>query len=167
MVSAEGETASRGRIWRSEVARAQWMLYYLGKEAFREEPKERPTISNARLAEIVEAGLPVSVADYLRQRTHMSARKFGHIVPRSTLQSKRKSADKKLSVEQSDRIMRVAQVYAHAAEVFGDSKRAETWMKRTNPRMPDERTPEEILKTSYGARYIDDVLTQFECGIAP
>lgn len=167
MVSAEGDTTNQRPIGRSEIARTQWMLYYLGQEAFRDEPKERPTISNARLAEIVEAGLPVSVADFLRQRTHMSAQKFGHIVPRGTLQSKRKSADKKLSVEQSDRIMRVAEVYAHAAEVFGDSERAETWMKRTNPRMPDERTPEEMLKTSYGARYIDDVLTQFECGIAP
>lgn len=143
---------------------AQWLAFYLGDEALKGE-LGRATLSNARLAEVVEAGLPVAAADWLRQRSHMSAKQFGKIIPRSTLESRRKSGEQALSVEQSGRVMRVAEIYARAAEVFGDHERAEQWMKRTNPGMPHGRTPAEMLLTSYGARHVDDVLTRLEHGI--
>ncbi|WP_290651494.1 antitoxin Xre/MbcA/ParS toxin-binding domain-containing protein [Aquisalimonas sp.] len=152
---------------------AKWLIYYLGENIFQRQARGGrkasraivTTVSGTELAGIVEAGLPVSAAEFLRQRTHMSVKRFGQFIPRSTLESKRKSAEQTLSAEQSDRIMRIAEIYARAAEVFGDSDRAERWMKRTNPQMPDGRTPEEMLLTSYGARHVDDVLTRLEHGI--
>ncbi|WP_067564312.1 type II RES/Xre toxin-antitoxin system antitoxin [Halofilum ochraceum] len=152
--------------------REQWLAFYLGTDD--STPRKGPkapqvrvrwsSMKGASLAAFVEAGLSVDTAESLRQRTHMTVKGFGRFIPRSTLQSKRKS-DQRLSTEQSDRIMRIAEVYAHAATVFGDSDRAERWMKRTNPQMPDERTPEEMLEHSYGARLVDEVLTQLEHGV--
>jgi putative toxin-antitoxin system antitoxin component (TIGR02293 family) len=151
------------------LERGQWRAYYLGLEDSEVSAKphkiESPDlVSRDSMRSVVEAGLTVYTAESLRRRTHMTVKRFGRFIPRSTLQSKRER-DQKLSIEQSDRLMRLADVYAHAAVVFGDSERAERWMKRTNPQMPDERTPEEMLETSYGAQLVDDVLTQLEHGV--
>lgn len=143
---------------------AAWLAFYLG-DVTSEHKIEQAALSNARLVEIVEAGLPVTAAEWLRRRTQMSTKQFGQIIPPSTLRSKRKNANNRLSTEQSDRVMRVAEIYAHAADVFGGHEPAKQWMQRTNPRMPDGRTPEEMLATSYGARYVDDILVQVEHGI--
>lgn len=166
MASNPSESAAR----RAPRDREQWLAFYLGAdEAGRGQAPRGPgvhrvALSGKHLAGMVESGLSVATAESLRRRTHMTVKHFGQFIPRTTLESKRQS-NQKLSAEQSDRVMRVAEVYAHAADVFGDSERAEKWMKRTNPRMPEGRTPEDMLRTSYGARYVDDVLTQIEHGI--
>lgn len=156
-----------------QIQRQQWLAFYLGNDKSTPQKALRKALpvrfawssmDEATLGALVEAGLSVYAAESLRQRTHMTIRGFGRFIPRSTLQSKRKS-EQKLSTEQSDRIMRIAEVYAHAAAVFGDSDRAERWMKRTNPQMPEGRTPEDMLEHSYGARLVDEVLTQLEHGV--
>ena len=158
-----GEAAARPRDHR---ARLRWLAYYLGEDPLGGE-HWRSHQSNAQLASTVEAGFSTTAAEFLRRRTGMSVRSFGQIIPRSTLQSKRMRADTKLSPRQSDRVMQVAALYAHAAEVFGSSEHAVKWMKRTNPQMPGERTPEEMTGTSYGLCVVDDALTRVEHGVVP
>lgn len=119
--------------------------------------------SGAEFARIIETGLPVEAAGILSQRTHMSVKKFAQLIPRSTLESRRKSPNKTLTPEQYDRVMRVAEAYAHVAETFGDPDRAERWMKRTNRQMPDAPTPEQMLLTSYRARHVGDALSPTGC----
>ena len=79
---------------------AKWLAYYLGEEGLLSRDgagkkgarRVGSTVTGSELAGIVEAGLPVSAAEHLRERTHMSLKRFGQFIPRSTLESKREVA---------------------------------------------------------------------------
>lgn len=154
-----------------------WLSYYLDNltgastidepgQSGRPRQGDSPHITGARRVGLVEEGLPLRSAEILRQRIHMTTAEFSRIgIPRSTLASKRQRRSKVLSTEQSDRVMRIAQVYAHAAETFGDPERGQQWMARTNPHMPNNRTPADLLGTETGAGYVEEVLTQLDYGI--
>jgi putative toxin-antitoxin system antitoxin component (TIGR02293 family) len=137
--------------------------YYLGNAE--DIGMEWPTGADvSRFYRAVRIGFCVQSAFTVRQRTHIESKVFNAVLPRTTLQSRQQSG-RRLTPEQSEKVLRIAHAYARAAEVFGDQGRGEVWMDREHPEL-DDQTPAELLDTEFGARRIEQLLGRIEHGIA-
>jgi putative toxin-antitoxin system antitoxin component (TIGR02293 family) len=111
------------------------------------------------LAQRVERGLPVSTLE--KFAGHVSphdVRRFSYrLVPKSTLERRRR--DKKpLTTEESDRLARIAKVFAFGLEIFHDEAKVRTFLDRPHP-MLDNKPPLEVaLATGPGADAVINIL---------
>lgn len=112
----------------------------------------------------VRSGFHVNSAYAVRTRTHIGARVFDRVLSRTTLQSRRQAGGR-LNPEQSEKVLRIAHVFARAVEVFGDRSRGEEWMGRVHSEL-EGQTPAEMLDTEFGARRVEQLLGRIEHGIA-
>jgi putative toxin-antitoxin system antitoxin component (TIGR02293 family) len=108
-------------------------------------PKKTGTLT---LAYSVEKGLPVSALDKFATRVSPDdARRFSYrVVPKPTLERRRRDKQP-LSTEESDRLARVAKVFAFGLEVFRDEAKVRSFLDRPHP-MLDDRAPLEIALAS-------------------
>jgi putative toxin-antitoxin system antitoxin component (TIGR02293 family) len=70
----------------------------------------------------------------------------------------------RLSVSESERLWRFAEILAHATRVFGSQADAEQWLDRPAIGL-DQRKPITLLRTHPGARLVEDYLTRIEHGV--
>jgi putative toxin-antitoxin system antitoxin component (TIGR02293 family) len=85
------------------------------------------------------------------------------IIPQRTLQHRR-SRREKLTIEESDRVVRAIRVLSRAEAVYGGRERALAWLRRPNPRL-DARAPLSLLKTDTGSRIVEELLVQIDEGM--
>jgi putative toxin-antitoxin system antitoxin component (TIGR02293 family) len=87
------------------------------------------------------------------------------VVPKRTLA--RRSAEKQpLSVEETDRAVRLARVGKMAETVFGNVEKAHRWLRKPKPSLEGE-TPLNYLVSETGARVVEEMLTRIDHGILP
>ena len=116
------------------------------------------------MAQAVRRGLPWAAFEALVAALAISQAELAatlHIRARTL--SRRKDAGK-LEAMESDRLFRLARVFAHAVEVFDSRERARDWLETENRALAGQR-PLELLDTDAGAREVDDVLGRIEHGI--
>ena len=121
--------------------------------------KPKTTETTLTLASSVEKGLPVSALEKLAGRiSPLDVRGFTHrIVPKPTLERRRKEKQP-LSTEESDRLARIAKVFAFALEVFRDDAKVRRFLDAPHP-MLDEKAPLEIaLGSGLGADAVINLL---------
>jgi putative toxin-antitoxin system antitoxin component (TIGR02293 family) len=115
------------------------------------------------LVDIVEQQLPTSSINRLLAlgvtRTEVSS----VVIPSRTLQHRR-SRREKLTVEESDRVLRMMRALSQAEEVYETRERALQWLRRANPRLGN-RKPLELLKTDAGSRIVEELLVQIDEGV--
>ena len=125
----------------------------------------RSLAKSGALAELVREGLPVKALLLLAERLDLRqaeiAEKIG--IPLRTL-TRRMSSDSKLTAAESDRTVRLAQVYATAVETLGDADKAATWLKTPNRVLRGGR-PLDQLDTDPGVREVEDVLGRIAYGV--
>ena len=85
------------------------------------------------------------------------------IIPLRTLQHRR-SRREKLTVEESDRVLRVIRVVSLAESVYGSRERALAWMRNSHARL-DGRAPLSLLSTDTGSRIVEELLVQIDEGM--
>src|ERR1700677_1599177 len=85
------------------------------------------------------------------------------IIPRRTLQHRR-SRRQKLTVEESDRVLRAIRVLSLAESVYGSRQRALAWLRKPHGRL-DGRAPLSLLKTDTGSRIVEELLIQIDEGM--
>jgi putative toxin-antitoxin system antitoxin component (TIGR02293 family) len=116
------------------------------------------------LAKLVRRGLPVGAVQFVLDSGVLSAAELDRIVlPRKTLANRRKLGT--LTLEQSDRLVRVARVIAAAEETFGSREKAGTWLRRPTTTLAGE-SPLDLLDTDEGAREVETLLGRIAHGIA-
>jgi putative toxin-antitoxin system antitoxin component (TIGR02293 family) len=72
--------------------------------------------------------------------------------------------EKPLSVEQSGRAWKFAEILGRATELLGSQAEAEAWLER--PAMAlDQRKPIDLLSTPAGVEAIEEHLTRLEYGV--
>jgi putative toxin-antitoxin system antitoxin component (TIGR02293 family) len=87
------------------------------------------------------------------------------VVPRRTLA--RRVADREpLTVEETDKAVRLARVDRLASDVFGDAAKAHRWLRKPKGSLEGE-TPLAYLATEAGARVVEEMLNQIDHGILP
>ena len=117
------------------------------------------------LAELVRQGLPVKALLLLAERLDLRqaeiSEKIG--IPKRTL-TRRLTQHSRLTAAESDRAVRLAQVYANAAETLGDGDKAAAWLKTPNRALRGGR-PLDQLDTDPGVREVEDVLGRIAYGV--
>ena len=125
----------------------------------------KPVNKSGALAELVREGLPVKslllLAERLDIRQAEISEKIG--IPKRTL-TRRLTQHERLTAAESDRAVRLAQVYANAAETLGDGDKAATWLKTPNRALRGGR-PLDQLDTDPGVREVEDVLGRIAYGV--
>jgi putative toxin-antitoxin system antitoxin component (TIGR02293 family) len=123
----------------------------------------RPPATEGEILRIVEGRLAPSVIQRLTslglERTEIDA----VVIPSRTLQHRR-SRREKLTVEESDRVLRVIRVLSLAESVYESRERALAWLRKPHARL-DGRTPLSLLKTDTGSRIVEELLIQIDEGI--
>lgn len=122
--------------------------------------------SRLGLADSITAGLPVAALDRLAGIVAPDDSHFKHkLVPKATLE-RRVRAAKRLSVEESDRLARIAKVFAMGLEVYRDEGRTRAFLGRPHA-MLDGRTPLDVaLGTGPGADAVINLLGRGAYGAA-
>ncbi len=114
------------------------------------------------LAGRIEAGLPAETVDALRAHGFEAEDLYRLVLNRRTL-ARRKGA--RLQPDESDRVVRLARVYALARRAFpGAPEYALEWLREPK-RALDGRAPLAVLASDAGARAVEDLLVQLEEGI--
>jgi len=120
-----------------------------------------PPTTGTDLLHVVESRLAPSVITRLiaagLQRNEIDAA----IIPLRTLQHRR-SRREKLTVEESDRVLRMIRILSHAQTVYGSRERALAWLR--TPKI-EGRTPLSLLNTDAGSRIVEELLIQIDEGM--
>lgn len=110
-------------------------------------------------------GLPFSALVRFEERSRLSAAEIGRLirVPATTLARRRKAH--RLDPDESDRLYRLAVVFARAAELFeGDAEAARRWL--TGPvRGLGYQVPLDLAGTEAGAKMVLDLVGRLEHGV--
>lgn len=85
------------------------------------------------------------------------------VVPKRTL-ARRTSEGEPLTVEETDKAVRLARVDRLAANVFGDAAKAHRWLRKPKKLLRGE-TPLAYLATEAGARIVEEMLHRIDHGI--
>ena len=120
--------------------------------------------SQADLALAVRNRLPLSALKGLSQAGLSEQEIESFVIPQRT---RRHRADKNqpLTVDESDRAVRLLRVQTLAEETFGDREKASRWLRRPLTELHGE-PPLVIAQTEAGARVIETILGKIAWGAA-
>ncbi|HTW69050.1 MAG TPA: antitoxin Xre/MbcA/ParS toxin-binding domain-containing protein [Acetobacteraceae bacterium] len=124
----------------------------------------RNVCSQADLALAVRRRLPLVALKGLAQAglTEQEIERF--VIPQRT---RRHRADKKqpLTIEESDRAVRLLRIQTVAEDTFGSTEKANIWLRRPLSEINGE-SPLDIVQTEAGARVIETILAKIAWGAA-
>ena len=145
-----------------DIARTYAMLG--GRDTIR-----RPVRNSLEAHDVLMAGLPSLALLHLAREVRFLAtdsvldKAIG--ISLRTLQRRRKDgAGTVLSVEQSNRTWKFAEILGRAAEIFGSKEEAEAWMNQPAIGL-DQRRPIDLMATAAGTEAVEDYLTRIEYGV--
>jgi len=112
----------------------------------------------------ISKGLAFSELEHLRHEIDEPMESLARqlSISRSTLQ--RRKAERRLSPQESDRVIRFWKILQHAVDLFGTVDRARTWLKHPQFGLGGA-VPMEFAKTEAGAREVDDLLGRIDYGV--
>jgi putative toxin-antitoxin system antitoxin component (TIGR02293 family) len=111
---------------------------------------------------MVKQGLPVESLMNMVEEAYVTDMEADVIVKTRTLRRRRASAAP-LTPSESERMARIARLYAQAETVFGNSEKAKVWMHRPNRALQNE-LPLDMATTDAGARLVETVLERIAWG---
>jgi putative toxin-antitoxin system antitoxin component (TIGR02293 family) len=112
-------------------------------------------LPGSALAHLVEGFTSLEKSPALEKAVGMSLR---------TVQRRRGAPARRLSLEQSARTWKFAEILARATELFGSRDEAEKWLERPATGL-DRRRPIDLLATPAGVELVEEFLTQLEYGV--
>ena len=112
----------------------------------------------------VERGLPLSVLDEFSAYSGIPVKDLLEVViPPRTLKHRR-ARKEPLSMEESDRLVRVARLFELAVRIFGDPEKARRWLTKPKVRF-EEHTPLSMMRSELGGRGVEEMLVQIDEGM--
>jgi putative toxin-antitoxin system antitoxin component (TIGR02293 family) len=114
----------------------------------------------------LKQGLPTDAFDMLKERLNITDNTLSRIVqiPQRTLNRRREKG--RLRTDESERVLRLAQVCDMAFNVFGSREKAESWLK-TPARGLGGKIPLEYADTDLGAHEVINLLGRIDHGVFP
>lgn len=122
-----------------------------------------PARTEQDLRDIVKRQLPPSAINRLLVLGLTRADINQLVIPLRTLQHRR-SRREKLSVEESNRVLRLMRALSQAENVYGTRERALAWLRRPNAQLAGQ-SPLSLLDTDSGIRIVDELLVQIDEGM--
>lgn len=135
-----------------------------GKETIK-----KPVQNSLDAHDLLMVGLPTSALLYLTAQVSFLTNvgtldKTIGISVRTLQRRKKEPKDSMLSVEQSNRTWKFAEILGRATDILGSREEAEAWMN-TPALGLDQRKPIDLLATAVGMEAIEDYLTRIEYGV--
>lgn len=114
---------------------------------------------------VTRDGLPVETLSQLAEKLAIDRKTLAKVVGISdrTL-SRRIAAGAKLTLEEGDRTMRLARVFAQAEDTLGSPEKASRWLQRPNLALGNAR-PLDLLDTDTGRFEVETILGRIEWGL--
>jgi putative toxin-antitoxin system antitoxin component (TIGR02293 family) len=138
-------------------------MFAMSKEAVLR--KGAPLLATLRLdLEAVESGLPVSTLTKFLSASGMQCRDIYKVVISARTLKQRIKRREPLTMDEADRLLRLIRVYDETAHVFGNRKKALSWLTQPKLRF-NERTPLQMLRTDLGGRMVEEMLVQIDEGM--
>ncbi len=88
---------------------------------------------------------------------------FALVVPKRTL-ARRTANGEPLSIEETDKALRLERIAGLAGRAFGDMAKANRWLRKPKQQLAGA-TPLAYLMSEAGARVVEDMLTRIEYGM--
>ena len=127
----------------------------------------REVRSESDLIEVVRAGLPALALDSVLKEfaalVGIQPLIYSAVGKRRTLQRKRTMASA-LSIDEYDRLARLARLLVRAEEALGNTDTAHRWMVKPNRALGGER-PLALLDSDVGSLAVERVLGRIEHGV--
>ena len=124
----------------------------------------RSPATEAEVLRIVEGRLSPSVVKRLLTLGLERSEIHDTVIPARTLQHRR-SRREKLTLEESDRVLRVVRILSFAESVYGDRARTLSWLRKPHLRL-EGRSPLSLAKTDTGSRIVEELLIQIDEGMS-
>ena len=123
----------------------------------------RSPATEQEILRIVEGRLAPSVIKRLMMLGLERSEIDETVIPSRTLQHRR-SRREKLTLEESDRVLRIVRILSFAEAVYGNRERALAWLRKPHARL-EERSPLSLVKTDTGSRIVEELLIQVDEGM--
>lgn len=107
--------------------------------------------------------LPEELSE-LAQHGYSEAEISALVVPKRTL-ARRRARNEPLTVEESDKVLRLRRIAVYAEHVFGDPAKAYRWLRKPKRALNGE-TPVAFLASEAGARAVEGMLVRIDHGMA-
>ena len=120
--------------------------------------------SDADLARVVHHRFHAKVLSHLERAGFSKQEIYDFIIPARTWRH-RQIKKEPLTVEESDRVVRLTRIQALAEDVFGDDEKANCWL-REKLGLLDGKSPLELARTESGARVVEQLLAKIDWGAA-
>ncbi|HUV95846.1 MAG TPA: antitoxin Xre-like helix-turn-helix domain-containing protein [Acidobacteriaceae bacterium] len=112
----------------------------------------------------VEKGVPLTALDEFSAYSGIPLKDVLEVViPPRTLKHRRERREP-LSLDESDRLARVARLWELGVRVFGDPNKARRWLSKSKHRF-EERSPLSMMRTDAGGRQVEEMLIQIDEGM--
>ena len=112
----------------------------------------------------VESGLPISKLEEFSAYSGFALKDLLEVViPARTLKHRRQR-NEPLSMDESDRLVRVARLYELGVKVFGNPDKARRWLSKPKDRF-DGRSPLAMMRTGLGGNAVEEMLYQIDEGM--
>ncbi len=126
---------------------------------------KRHVDSDSELALLTREGLPVGALTLLAKQLAAERKTVARVVGITERTWSRRTANHtRLSAEESDRTVRLARVFANAADTLGTPEKASSWLQTPNTVL-EGQTPLDLLDTDTGVRRVETVLGRIEYGL--
>jgi len=107
--------------------------------------------------------LKPAAVERLYRHGYSEAEVFSLVVPKRTL-ARRRASHEALTIEETDKALRLERIAVQAERVFGDAEKAHRWLRKPKRELSGE-TPVAFLASESGARVVEEMLYRIEHGI--
>lgn len=118
--------------------------------------------SDQEIHELIEAGFSAGSVKALCELGAITPLERDQIIPLECLRT-RLARGQRLTVEESDRLFRIAHIIATAQVLFGDDEKARRWLSKSKHRFSG-KNPVGMLSTTQGTRLIEEMLIRMAEG---
>ena len=122
--------------------------------------KQRRTVT----VETVREGLPVDSVEKLAEQLQLTSASVQRYLKLSKQTYARRRRKGRLSADESDRVVRYANLFRGAVQLLGDASAAAQWLCAPAPSLNGE-TPMDHATTEFGARDVMQLIGRLEHGI--
>jgi putative toxin-antitoxin system antitoxin component (TIGR02293 family) len=116
------------------------------------------------LALAVRRRLPLSALTSLA-RAGLTEQEIDRLVIPQRTRRHRAEKGQKLTIDESDRVVRLVRIQSLAENTFGDAEKASRWLRRPLREL-DNEAPLIVAQTEAGARVVETILARIAWGAA-
>jgi len=149
---------------RKATSMSELLLQQIARKLGGTETLGRDVKSDGDLVRCVRIGLQTKSISFLINAGFTRKEIFAYVIPEKTLQNRRRM-HQTLTVDESDKVVRLARVQALAEETFEDSEKANAWLRHPLKSLNGE-APLAIARSETGARLIENMLAKIAWGAA-